>query len=55
MPWDVLSKIHPLARTLYIMMMAHLAKISDFNEFQDVVKSAIILCNNEEYGDTIDG
>ena len=53
--WDVLSKIHPLARTLYIMMMAHLAKISDFNEFQDVVKSAIILCNNEEYGDTIDG
>lgn len=44
--WKELKTLHPLARTFWIMVMAHLTKIKDFDKFQEIVKSAIIVSNS---------
>lgn len=52
--WKELKFIHPQARLFYITIMAFLTKISDFVEFQEIAKCAIVLANSEMFGNTKD-
>lgn len=52
--WKELKIIHPQARLFYITIMAFLTKISNFEQFQDVAKCAIVLTNSEMFGNTKD-
>jgi len=52
--WKELKIIHPQARLFYITVMAFLTKISNFEQFQEVAKCAIVLTNSEMFGNTKD-
>lgn len=42
--------LHPRVKTFYMLILCYLTKVTDFREFENIIRSIIILYNNEGCG-----
>lgn len=48
--WDEFKTLHPRVKTFYMLIMGYLTKVTNFQEFENIIRSVIILSNSEGCG-----
>lgn len=48
--WNEFKSVHSRVKTFYMLIMGYLTKITEFREFENTIRSVIILCNSKGYG-----